>query len=318
MKKIFNILLIAILFASCSKTPEAAFTYEKATGMFGGTIEGSYVFHNKSQNADYYEWDFGDGSVSTEKDPTHTYKATGNYTVTLKAYEKKHNNCGTFSEQIAVSLNGENPGDGTTPPTANFSFTGSNQYAPATMNFTNLSQNASSYSWDFGDGSTSSSQNPSHTYSTPGTYSVTLQATNNIGSDVITKTVNVKQDPTKWNLTRFVLTAYPETDDGDNWDYTDAGPDIYFQILNGSTVIYTSSTKDDVSSNSLPLTWTVSDVSLDVNTQYTIKFYDEDGALDSDDLMGTITFKPNILDFNSSSWSWTSGSWSGIWDYNWN
>ena len=61
-------------------------------------------------------------------------------------------------------------------PTARFSFTGNNQYAPATVSFTNQSLNATSYLWNFGDGATSSSTNPTHTYAAGGNYNVTLTA----------------------------------------------------------------------------------------------------------------------------------------------
>jgi YD repeat-containing protein len=67
--------------------------------------------------------------------------------------------------------------------------------APFAVGFTDSSSFASAWSWDFGDSSTSSEQNPSHTYSAPGTYMVSLQATNPSGGNTITKsslvTVNV-------------------------------------------------------------------------------------------------------------------------------
>ena len=75
-------------------------------------------------------------------------------------------------------------------PSANFS----ESISGSTATFTNSSSSVNStlnYSWDFGDGNTSSVQNPSHTYATNGTYSVTLIASNCIFSDTITKTIQV-------------------------------------------------------------------------------------------------------------------------------
>jgi hypothetical protein len=75
-------------------------------------------------------------------------------------------------------------------PSANFS----ESISGSTATFTNSSSSVNStlnYSWDFGDGNTSSILNPGHTYATNGTYSVTLIASNCIFSDTITKTIQV-------------------------------------------------------------------------------------------------------------------------------
>jgi PKD repeat protein len=75
-------------------------------------------------------------------------------------------------------------------PSANFSESISGNIAT----FTNSSSSVNStlnYSWDFGDGNTSSIQNPSHTYTTSGTYTITLIASNCIFSDTITKTIQI-------------------------------------------------------------------------------------------------------------------------------
>lgn len=77
---------------------------------------------------------------------------------------------------------------GNDPPTAQFSAAPTSGFAPLTVNFTDQSTGATSWSWDFGDTGTSSAQNPSHVYNSPGLYTVTLTATNSYGSDVETKT----------------------------------------------------------------------------------------------------------------------------------
>jgi PKD repeat protein len=75
------------------------------------------------------------------------------------------------------------------PPVADFSGSPTSGYAPLTVDFTDLSTGApDSWSWTFGDGGTSTAQNPSHTYNDPGIYTVSLTATNAYGSDGETKT----------------------------------------------------------------------------------------------------------------------------------
>lgn len=78
------VLFISLLFAaSCSK-PVAVFTYSGVP-----KAPSDIQFKNESEKAEKYEWDFGDGNTSTEKEPTHRYTSSGNYTVQLKAIDKK-------------------------------------------------------------------------------------------------------------------------------------------------------------------------------------------------------------------------------------
>lgn len=329
-KSVFVILMMLIIgsFTGCQKekAPIASFTY-----WIEATDNGAVVhLTNTSTNAkkcwwvckgydSYYSMPTYDESF--EWSPSFTLTTEGWYTITLHIYAKESTET---TQEIYIESwmigNGGGGGGQTTLPTARFSFTGNNQYAPATVSFTNQSLNATSYLWNFGDGATSSSTNPTHTYAAGGNYNVTLTAMNSNGNDQTTHTVTVRNTPATWTLTKFVLTAYPLTDGGDNWDWTDAGPDIYFKLYDANnTLIYTSSTKDDVTESSLPLTWNLSNATLSTLTgTCTIKIYDEDGALDPDDLMGNITFVPaEHCGYNNSTYSWTAGSWSGVWTFSW-
>jgi PKD repeat protein len=84
------------------------------------------------------------------------------------------------------------------PPVTDFSVSRFTGNVPLSIDFTDLSTNSpTSWSWDFGDSSTSTAQNPSHTYTVAGTYTVSLTATNAIGSDTETKTALLTfTDPT--------------------------------------------------------------------------------------------------------------------------
>jgi PKD repeat protein len=77
----------------------------------------------------------------------------------------------------------------TNPPVADFSGSPTTGFAPMSVQFTDLSTNSpTSWLWDFGDGATSTEQNPLHEYTTPGVYSVSLTATNDFGSGSTSKT----------------------------------------------------------------------------------------------------------------------------------
>lgn len=83
-------------------------------------------------------------------------------------------------------------GGGTPPPgtiAANFTASPTSGNAPLTVQFTDESTgDIDTWSWDFGDGGTSTAQNPKHTYENPGTYTVSLTVTGTAGSDTETKT----------------------------------------------------------------------------------------------------------------------------------
>ena len=75
-------------------------------------------------------------------------------------------------------------------PAANFSFSGSAKVGE-TIQFANLSKNSDSYNWNFGDGSTSIENSPSHSYAKPGNYNVTLDAKGRGGSSSISKSIKI-------------------------------------------------------------------------------------------------------------------------------
>lgn len=76
-------------------------------------------------------------------------------------------------------------------PLSNFTANVTSGTRPLTVNFTNLSQGATSYLWNFGDGNTSTATNPTHNYTTVGSFTVTLTATNDAGNNVNTKTAYI-------------------------------------------------------------------------------------------------------------------------------
>jgi len=138
---------------------------------------------------DSWSWDFGDGvGTSTAQNPSYTYTSAGPYTVTLTVNSSSQG-CGdtqTKTNYITV-----NPG-----PTAGFVGSPTSGVEPLTVDFTDQSINATGWSWDFGDGvGTSTAQNPSYTYNSPGTYTVTQTVSNACGTDQLVRTDYITVNP---------------------------------------------------------------------------------------------------------------------------
>ncbi|MFA6333135.1 MAG: PKD domain-containing protein, partial [Methanoregula sp.] len=131
-----------------------------------------------SNNPTNWVWDFGDGVTGTGANPDHTYRATGVYDVTLTASNPSMTNSRTKNQYITVL----------SIPRADFIADKTRGGAPMAVAFSDKSTNApTTWSWNFGDGATSTEQNPIHTYTTLGVYSVSLTSTNKDGADTMTK-----------------------------------------------------------------------------------------------------------------------------------
>lgn len=125
-----------------------------------------------------WSWDFGDGGSSTEQNPVHTYTAPGTYTVSLTASNAHGADTETRVAYIDVGCS----------PEANFTANITEGNAPLAVQFNDESTgNVTAWLWDFGDGNTSTVQNPVHTYESPGNYSVTLTASNAYGTSTLMK-----------------------------------------------------------------------------------------------------------------------------------
>ena len=160
-----------------NEQPTASFT---ATTVCQGQAT-QFTSTSTGQNITSYQWNFGDGQTGTGPNPTHTYAQAGTYQVILSV-----ESAGGCFHQVTqtVTVNAQ--------PTANFSATTVCQ-GQATQ-FTNAStgQGITGYQWNFGDNTTGTGQNPTHTYSQAGSYQVTLTVTTSSGcSDVATQTVIV-------------------------------------------------------------------------------------------------------------------------------
>ncbi|MBT5737207.1 MAG: PKD domain-containing protein [Planctomycetes bacterium] len=158
--------------------PVAGFT----PGSAGGEAPVTVSFSNSSTgDISGYAWDFGDGGNSTAQNPSHTYTTAGTYSVTLTVTGPGGSDTASCGSCIVVT---DPPPPPPTAPVAGFTADSSGGEAPVTVSFSNSSTgDITGYSWNFGDGGSSTAQNPSHTYNSAGTYSVSLTATGPGGSD---------------------------------------------------------------------------------------------------------------------------------------
>lgn len=142
----------------------------------------SVVFNDLSlNNPNKWHWDFGDGRTSTEQNPVHVYVVPGSYSVQLRV----ENDYGkdTISKEGLITINEEG-----TPPVTFFTASKTFIDEGQTVEFTDQSaNNPDRWLWDFGDGNSSIEQNPVHTYTLPGKYTVSLSASNDFGTHKTTK-----------------------------------------------------------------------------------------------------------------------------------
>ncbi len=130
-----------------------------------------------------WSWDFGDGATSTAQNPTHTYNLAGSYTVSLTVSGADGTASKSVPNYITVAA------AAALPPVAGFTVNATTGTAPASFSFTDASTgDITGRLWNFGDGATSTLQNPSHSYSAAGTYSVSLTVSGPGGSSTETKT----------------------------------------------------------------------------------------------------------------------------------
>ena len=158
-----------------NRAPTAAFAY----GPSNPTVKDDITFADTSVDPDgtiaSWTWEFGDGSTSTLPSPTHRYSANGPKTVSLTVTDNDGASASVSQTVDVANLN----------PTASFTFSPSVVTTADIVQFTDTSTDEDgtvlARTWDFGDGSSSGEQNPTHNYGSPGEYEVRLTVTDNDG-----------------------------------------------------------------------------------------------------------------------------------------
>jgi PGF-pre-PGF domain-containing protein len=159
--------------------PVADFTADVTSGAVPLAVN----FTDQSTNTPTsWLWNFGDGANSTEQNPTHIYDSAGTYTVSLNATNVGGSNISTQTDYITAAV----------APITSFTADVTSGAVPLSVNFADQSTNTpTSWLWNFGDGANSTEQNPTHTYASAGTYTVSLNATNVGGSNTSIQTDHI-------------------------------------------------------------------------------------------------------------------------------
>ena len=210
--------------------PVAAFTTADTLSCPGKPI----TFSNTSTGPNLtYRWDFGDATTSNAVNPVHNYTADGIYSIQLVITDQ-YGCSDSLRKNVKIAA-----------PRASFSMSDSiSTCPPLIVNFTNTSANGITATWDFGDGTSTQSDNPSHFYSYPGIYNVKLSISSPGGcTSEIVKQVIVSGPKGNFTYTPLTgckplqvkLTATTENRLSFVWDFNDGN----ILPTNDSVVTYT-------------------------------------------------------------------------------
>jgi PKD repeat protein len=162
----------------------ASFTFSPASPMTSDVV----WFTDQSAGAPTsWRWAFSDGTVLTQQNPSRQFPVAGTQSVSLTIYR------GSESSTTTRSITVYAPAPITPAVVAAFSAPATATAGTAVTLTDQSSGSPTAWSWSFGDGRTSTARNPSHSWSSPGTYHVTLTASNATSSSTATKSVNVTQ-----------------------------------------------------------------------------------------------------------------------------
>ncbi|MDD3019779.1 MAG: PKD domain-containing protein, partial [Alphaproteobacteria bacterium] len=224
-----------------------------ATNTTSGTAPMSVQFNDTSTNTPTsWYWVFGDGNTSTIQNATHTFNA-GNWSVNLTATNAAGSNTSALT-YINVTTSAA--------PVAAFTSNVSSGVFNLPVQFNDTSTGSpTSWSWNFGDGGTSSIQNVTHTYTTGGNFTVTLNATNSGGYSIATNYINVYNQTTSdftANTTSGVIPlAVQFTDNSANatsWNWTFGDGNV--STLQSPIYIYSSAGVYSVNHSATNAYWT--------------------------------------------------------------
>lgn len=311
---IYTVRLTAYNSLNCSKTiertinvngkPVASFLPDKQQDCSALSLSGCAPFTlnftntSTSQTSFTSKWTFGDGGTSTSKSPVHTY-AAGKFTVTLEIKNAQGCTAKTTAQVLVSDIK----------PVAKFSIPKNSVCALENVTFTDQSTNANFWCWDFGDGSTSSAQSPTHNYEKPGVYTVTLIAKNGgcTSSFTIPNAITVKDPYVNFEITKGCANPYEIYLVNKSTNYTSLSwsfGDGHTATGNTGSHLYTGT-----GNYSVVLTGTNSTTQCSVKVTKPVSIYDVEADFEVDNLTpcigAPVTFKDKSA--NATGWTWTFG-----------
>tara|TARA_B100000949_G_C14288169_1_gene455509 strand:- start:4605 stop:7619 length:3015 start_codon:yes stop_codon:yes gene_type:complete len=171
-----------------NEAPKAAMSADRTSGELPLDIQFKGSNSSDDKEIKGYFWDFKDGSTSSSSNPKHTYTKAGTYKVELTVEDEEGLK---DTQSITITVN-ERQNEA---PTARLSASPTSGEAPLDVQFKGSDSSdddeIETYTWDFKDGSTATSPNPSHTFDNPGTYQVSLTVKDSDGS-TDTKTITIE------------------------------------------------------------------------------------------------------------------------------
>jgi PKD repeat protein len=176
-----TVVAVAVLGSGLCFATGVDFTWTPTNPVAGQPVS---FFDTSTATPTSWSWNFGDGGTSSQQDPVHTYSGPGTFTVTLSIGSP----FGSIfrSKPITVTASGA-------PPSARFSWSPADPVEGVAVRFSDTSTGSpTSWSWQFGDGGTSSARSPEHTYTIPRTYMVSLTVSNASGTDTVSRNLTVQ------------------------------------------------------------------------------------------------------------------------------
>ena len=160
-----------------ASTLTASFTYSPASPTADQPVQ---FTDTSAGNPTAWLWNFGDGSTSTTRNPSHVFATAGSYLVSLAATNNTESRTASRTVTVVAGL------------ASSFTYSPASPVVGQSVQFADTSTGSpTSWQWDFNDGTTSTTRNPSHTFAAAGSYAVTLVVSNSSGSSTATRIINV-------------------------------------------------------------------------------------------------------------------------------